>query len=239
MLKPHSGVGVGELPVDAASPRVAIVLPCLAEPAERVVVRHPGGQAVPHEHADLYLRHVQPRPVPRREVDLQAVGEPPRLLRRERRVERGRAMGVEVVHHEHHLLRVWMHLVADMPDDPRELLPAPPPRRDGAPRVRQRLEGHEDVRDPVPDVLVVALPGAARPCRQALAELADELAGGLVEADDRAGRVVGALVDGEHVLHGRYELRPVLGDAPLLDHPWAKLVFFSRLPTATWLTDST
>ncbi|MCH3957647.1 MAG: hypothetical protein LKE45_09970 [Olsenella sp.] len=77
-------------------------------------------------------------------------------------------------------------------------------------------KAHEDVSHAVAHVLVVPAPGLARPRRQRLAGVRDELAAGLVQTHERPGRVPRALVDAQHVLHGGYELAAVLGDAPLL-----------------------
>ena len=76
----------------------------------------------------------------------------------------------------------------------------------------ERGEQHEQVGRAVALVLVVVARRLARPHRQRRARLGDELLGGLVEADERPGRIVRAVIDLEHVLHRRDEGRVL---------PWA------------------
>jgi hypothetical protein len=88
------------------------------------------------------------------------------------------------------------------------------------PPAAQRLADQEQVAGPVALVLVVGPGGPARRHRDRRVDLPEQLAAGLVQADLRPARVVGAGVDPEHVLHAPDELGVMLGrDAPALDAP--------------------
>ncbi len=96
MLELDPRVSGGEAPVYGAPHRVAPLLPggCLA--AKRRPVGDAPIQALPREHGEFDLGHVQPRAVLGCVVDLQLLRQSPGLLRVERLVERRRVVGVEV-----------------------------------------------------------------------------------------------------------------------------------------------
>src|SRR3954470_20543897 len=98
-----------ETPPDLDAPLVPLLFPGGHLPLQLLPGLDPPGQALPGQHRQLDLRHVQPAPVLRRVVDLQLLGDPPGLLRRERLVERGQLVRVQVVHHQHHLLGLLVH----------------------------------------------------------------------------------------------------------------------------------
>jgi len=135
-------------------------------------------------------------------------------------------MGVEVVHHQHDPLGLWvtlLHQLLDLmrPVDLRAVLgyvhPAP---------ARKRLHKHEHVGYPTPLVLVVFSLGPPRRHRQGRPDVPEQLLGSLVHAHLRMQRVVGAGVDLEHVLHAPDELGVSLGrDGPLIPQVRLKLVF--------------
>jgi hypothetical protein len=88
-----------------------------------------------------------------------------------------------------------------------------------------------------PKVFVVATLGTARSEAQRLADLGEQLAGALVEADHRTLRVVGLLVEVQHLLHPPDEPGAPFGrDHPALDQVGAQFVFLSVLRTVSWET---
>jgi hypothetical protein len=89
----------------------------------------------------------------------------------------------------------------------------------------KRLTDQEQVAYPTALVLIV-LPGRpARRQRVGRVDLSEQLAAGLIQADLRARRVLGAGVDLQHVLHPPAELAVLLGrDAPALGQPRLELV---------------
>jgi hypothetical protein len=81
----------------------------------------------------------------------------------------------------------------------------------------QRLGHQEQVADPTALVLIVLAGWPARRQRAGRVDLGEQLAAGLVQADLRAARIIGAGVDPQHVLHPPAELGILLGwDAPAL-----------------------
>jgi hypothetical protein len=71
-------------------------------------------------------------------------------------------------------------------------------------------------------------------------DLGEGLAAGLVQADLRAARIIGADGDAKHVLHSPDEFRVLLGwDAPALGQPRLEPVCFKAWRTVSYDTDST
>ena len=75
--------------------------------------------------------------------------------------------------------------------------------------------------------------------RQRLDRLAVEHAVPLVEANHRKARVVGPLVDGQHVFHADHKGRVHHPQAPVLLAMGLQFVFLSTWPTVFWEIVST
>ena len=91
-----------------------------------------------------------------------------------------------------------------------------------------------------PLVLVVAALGTARRVRQRLAQIGEQLAGALVEADHRTLLVVGFLVKVQDLLHPPDEPGALLRrDNPALYEVGAQFVFLSVFLTVSWETSRT
>src|SRR3954454_15310583 len=100
-----AGVLGSELPIGPCGGGVAAVLPGLDVALQRRPITHPVWQ-VAAEGAQLDLGHVQPGSVLGRVVDLEPVSEALGLLGRERLVERGRRVDIELVHDQDELVRL-------------------------------------------------------------------------------------------------------------------------------------
>jgi hypothetical protein len=81
-----AGIGDAEAPFDLRLGRIPHPFPRGNHLAQFLRRGDPAVEALPDQDAELQLRHVQPAPVLRREVELQTPRDPPRLLRRERLV---------------------------------------------------------------------------------------------------------------------------------------------------------
>jgi hypothetical protein len=104
----------------------------------------------------------------------------------------------------------------------------------------QRLAHQEQVAHPLPHILVVLPRRPPGRRRQGWGDLPKQLAAGLVQADLRAQRVIGAGVDRQHVLHPPDKLGILLGwDAPALGQPRLEPVCFKTCRTVSYDTDST
>src|SRR6266508_4856907 len=75
----------------------------------------------------------------------------------------------------------------------------------------KRLADQEQVAHPTALVLIILAGWPAGRHRAGWVDLAEQLAAGLVQADLRAARIIGAGVDLQHVLHAPAELGIVLG----------------------------
>src|SRR4051794_4173133 len=100
--KLDTGIRGSELPIGPDSGSVAPMLPGLGVALQPRPVAHPVRQ-VAAEGAQLDLSHVQSRAVLGRVMDFETVGDALGLLGRERLVERGRGVGVELVHDQDEL----------------------------------------------------------------------------------------------------------------------------------------
>lgn len=175
------------------------------------------GEALAPERAQLDFSHVQPGPVLGRVVDFKPVGQAFCFCRRERLVKRGRRVGVELIHHQHHALGVAVASVEQVANEHRPVAAAAVRGCRHVPPARQRLAGHEQACDPVAGVNVVVALDRPGPGGQGVARFADQLLEGFVHADHGPLRVVWAVIHLQHVFHMEDELSRVLGrDAP---HP--------------------
>ena len=102
----ESGASVvgGEVPVDLALVGVGRVLAGGEFGVEDVEVIDAAVEALAGQGGEFDLGDVEPGPVFGGVVELRALREGERPLRGECLVERGDGVGVEVVHHQHHLL---------------------------------------------------------------------------------------------------------------------------------------
>jgi hypothetical protein len=122
-----------------------------------------------------------------------------------------------VVLHQHDLLGIGVVDIDQVLDAVRPVdAGAPVADHDVAP-ASQRL-GHQEQVAHAPALILVILSGwSARRHRVGRADLAEQLAAGLVQADLGAARVIRAGGDRQHVLHPPAELGILLGrDAPAL-----------------------
>src|SRR6266487_924689 len=229
----------GKAPVDPASGAVARRLPRCDLPLQGRPVGQPPVQALLRQHAQLDLGHVQPAPVLGRVVQLQPIGQPLRLGRLERLIQRRGRVGVEVVLDQHDLLSVGVAHIDQVLDAVRPVDPGAPRADRHVPPAAQRLTHQEDVAHPLPLVLVVLPRRPPRRDRPRRGDLRQQLPAGLVQADLRAARVIRPGVDRQHVLHAPDELGVVLGrDAPALGQPRLEPVCFKACRTVSYDTDS-
>ena len=90
------------VPVDL--PRLQLVEQCLHGLAPPV-------QVLASQHAQLDLGHVPPTAVLRGVMDLEPLGEPAGLLGRERRIQAGQLVRIQVVHHQPYPLGLRVHIL--------------------------------------------------------------------------------------------------------------------------------
>src|SRR5918994_6870757 len=182
MLELDPRLLAGEAPVNGAFGRVAFGFPSTHSPNETLPVGHTPIQTLAGKHRQLYLGHVQPRAVLWSVVYLQLRNDAPGLGRSERLIQGGRGMGVEVVHHQHYSLGLWVVdlyklLYAVRPVE----LRSPLGDADVAP-AGQGLGNDEEVSRPLTLILVVLAGGPSRASGKWLSNLCDKLLALLVEA---------------------------------------------------------
>src|SRR5512132_2922520 len=240
VLELDAGILGGEPPVHAAASRVAGRLPRGDLPREGHLVGQPPVQALPGQHTQLDLGHVQPAAVLGCVVQLQPVGQPLGLRRRERRVQRRRRVGVEVVLDQHDHVGVGIVHIDQLPDAVRPVDPGPPLAHRHMPPATQRLAHQEHVAHPLPHVLVILACWPAGRGWQRRSHLGQQLPAGLVQTHLRAAWVIGPGVDLQHVLHPPAEFGVLLGwDAPALGQPRLEPVCFKTCRTVSRERSST
>ena len=155
MAELHAGVFGGELPIDLTLVGVGGGLPDGEFAVEDFEVADTAIQALPCQRGEFDLGDVEPGAVLWGVVDLESLGECVGFGGWECLVERGDAVGVEVVHHQHDDLRVgvvdgeqFLHLSGPVDAGPlgQGVDPAPP---------GQGLDPHEDRAGAVSDVFGV------------------------------------------------------------------------------------
>src|SRR5688572_5187098 len=240
MFETDSGISGRESPVHLAACGVAVRFPGRNLPRQVGQVWNALVQALPSQHAQFDLRHVQPTPVLGCVMQLQLLRQPPGLLRRKGFIQRAQGVGVQVVLHQDDPFGRRVVNVHQVLDDLRPVHPSAPLAHRGAAPTPQGFVAQEHVAHPVPLILVVL------PCRTAWRRrlwrpgVGQQLGVDLVQADLREARVVGPLVDRKHILHVGHEL--AVGrrrQTPFLLQPRFKGVFLRVRRTVSWAIVST
>ena len=172
-------------------------------------------------------------------MELDPVQDPTRLLRRERLVEARPVVRIQIVLDQQDPLGPRVVHFHEVPDAAGVVPPGATFGHLDVTPAPQRLAHHQLVADAFPLILVVHMSRSARAAPPGLSYLTEELLARLVEADDRAPRVVGPQVGLDHVLHPP----DVIGvgprrDAPGLDDPWLDVVFLRAWRTVSVLIES-
>src|SRR5262245_43014365 len=189
-------------------------------------------------YVDTHLGHVQPTPVLGSVMQLQLPGNPSRLGRLERFVQRRDLMRIEIVQHDPNHAGFWvafvhqpLHLVGEV--DPRTLLRHMHMAPAG-------LRFHEEKKVARAVALVFVITALRLPWLggQRLPALCDELLVGFIKVDLRPLSIIGRCVDFQHVFHGGDELRTHLWNTPLLLQPRLEVTFFNTRRTLSYEYDS-
>src|SRR5438270_9893758 len=100
MLEFDAGISRGETPINGGLSVITLLLPgtntllCLLKASDSP------SQALSSQHREFNFGHVEPTAVFRCVMDLQFFRQAPCLLGCEHLIERRRAMGIEIVHHQ-------------------------------------------------------------------------------------------------------------------------------------------
>ena len=210
---------------------VAVVLPCGDFVGEDLFVGDAAIQTLRRKHAEFGFGHVEPTAVLGRVMPFEALDEPARLGRGKGLIERGWLVGIEIILHQHDFHRVGKMRVGQIPEHVGII--------DGGVAVGdldmspafQRREHHEQIGDAIAFVFVIVPRWLSKFGRDRRARLDDQLLRGLVEAHERALRIVRSLIDFQHVFHGGDKRSVGFGrDHPLLLEMRFENVFFSVRP---------
>ena len=150
-------------------------------------------------------------------MDLESFGQASGLCGREGFVQARERVRAEVVHDQDNGGDVRKGFIAETAEEVSHIDVGTVIGRLQQAPARQGFDSSEDIRGAAPLVLVVDSRHGSRSCREGHAGMLKQLLACFVEAHLRSSRVVGAMVDFEHVLHGAHERAIVLlGDAEAL-----------------------
>src|SRR6266536_5099952 len=229
-----------ELPVDGADLLVAMLLPALNLLTEILDSSNVMGQALPRQHTEFDLGDVEPTGMFGGVMDLQSVGQSLGLFWRKDLVERGRGVGIEVVHHDHHLARFWILFFEYLLHEERPvLLCALLSHFEGA-FACQWLIDNEQVGSAFFLVTVIFAGHLAWLGRFRWILVLDEILPHLIHTDPGKGWVIGLAVHIEDILHVIDKVSVCfLWEAPRLFEPRLEFVFLSVVLTVSGLICST
>src|SRR5215210_208156 len=201
MLELDASIGAGQAPVYGALGCVALGFPSTHFLGKRLLVGDAPIQTLAREHRELDLGHVQPRAELGCVVDLQLRSDAPGLGRDERFIQGGWGMGVEVVHHQHYSLGLWVVDLYRLLYAVRPVDLGPPLGDADVTPAGQGLANDEEVGRPLTFILVVLAGRPSRGSGKWLSNLCEKLLALLVEAHLREALIVGAAIDFQNIFH--------------------------------------
>src|SRR5437899_1964898 len=191
------------------------------------------------QHTQLDLCYVQPTTMNGSVVPFQLLGDATCFGWGVSLVQHSRMMHIEVVRNEHYHLSLWEVLVHNPSQLLGHIYSCPMLGDFNPPPPSERLAHHEQVGSAAGLVGVIdTLHGSTLRSsgqRHTVGSVCFKEFVALVKAHHRSGRVVGALVHRQHVLHAGYIPGIGFGYAPNLHRPRLKFVFLSIL--CTWASD--
>jgi hypothetical protein len=180
------------------------------------------------QNRELDLSDVEPATVFRRVVDLELLREPPRFGGLERLVEGGEGVRTEIVEYQYDALGVGVLVVGEAFEEVSEVDRCAPLGRFREGAAREGLHAEKDVGGATPSVFIVYSSKNAWARRERTSNMLEQLLARFIHANLRKTRVIGAVVNLEHVFH-RVHKRGALcrGDAEALHLPGFEPIFFS------------
>jgi len=190
-----------EPPVDLRPFPVGRAIPGLGFLLQLRQIRDPArAQTLPRVHAEFDLRLVEPASVFGSVMDLQPIPKIAALFLAEVAGQRLAAMDIQVIHDEVNRLGEGV-LLNNLPHHAGELGGATVGCRRGEVPTGLRLDNGKYVRHAAPFILVVLLGRLAWFSRYRRAHLGVQRNRFLIQTNDGLGRIVGLLIDGQHVFH--------------------------------------
>ena len=178
------------------------------------------------ENTQFDFGHIQPTTVLGGVMKLQFPGDPARLCRRKRLVQRGRLMGVEMVQHHAHHDGFWVALVYQPLHFIGEVELGPLLRHMHVPPAGLRFDKEKKIARAVALVFVIKALRLPWLGRQRLPGLFDALLARLLKVDLGTFGILRLRVHLQHVFHRGDKLGAHVRDAPLLLQPRLEVVFF-------------
>src|SRR5687767_11578999 len=195
-------------------------------------------EALAVECAQFDFRDVQPTAVLGRVVDFEALGQTTGFGWHEGFVERGDVVGIEVVHHQSDFDRLRIAFIEHGLDEPSPILAGAALRNFNVATSGQWFDFHKQGGHAVAHIFVVKDLSVTWRGWNGWMDLADQLLVRFIHAHDRIKRIVGQLVDRQHIFHRRDERCITVGrNLPVFTQMRLQFIFFSDRCTVmveTW-----
>lgn len=149
-------------------------------------------------------------------------------------------MGIEVVHDQYDLFSLGILYIHQIADDFREIQSSAPLGNVNFAPASQWLTDHENVGRALALIFVILACGLAGLRRKRVLNVRHQLLAGFIQTHLRPGRIVGALVNFQRILHRAHKIGIVLRrQDPLFFQPRLKFIFLSVLRTHSPVIDFT
>src|SRR5947209_4192364 len=173
MLELDASIGRRKAPIDLDFFGIACLLPSLDLAFELCWIADPLVQGVCREHGEFDLRHVQPTAVFGSIMNLQLLTEALRFLWGKHLIESRWRMRIQVIHHQHDLLGLWIMHVDELTHKFSPIHFRSSPCHLDVALASQRFTGHEEVTDALPFIFVVILFQVSWPWGQSFSAVLD------------------------------------------------------------------
>src|SRR5579859_4078236 len=221
-------IGAGKAPMDVHLSSITLLRQSFNMLPQMLKAFDALGQTVALKNADLDLGHVEPTPMLRGIMHLQALPKSLGFLRLKRLIQAGCCMRVQMIHHQANTLGLGIDLINQPADGCREIQPGASLGHFQTTETRLGFNEDKQVGGPQPLIFIIAASGRPWFERQWLAYLPMHDQWFLVKADHWLAFLIGLSIQMQDLLHRGNLLCIYSGNAPLLMLPRLQFIFFSN-----------
>src|SRR3989339_165916 len=205
MSKFYACIDSRKMPVYLGLSVVPVVLPGANMSLHSYQIRNTPIQALSVQGTEFNLSHVEPATMLGRVVDIETFRQPPGLLRRKHSVERGQAMGIQIVQDQAYLDGVGVTFVKHAFDPPCPIFSRSMLAGRHMTFARQWFHLEKDFSNAVADVFMVHPRRSARSTSHRLMNITNELFARFIHADYWILMVVWQFIHSNNIFHISYE----------------------------------
>ena len=227
-------IGNRKAPINGRLLRVALIFPGRNFTRERYFVRDTAIEALVLEDAQCDLSHVQPTPMLGCVMQLQLPGDPPRLSRLERFIQRRDLMRIEIVQHDTNHVSFWIAFVYQPLHFVSKVQLGTLLGHMHVPPASLWFDKEKEIPCAIAFVLIIKALWLSRLRWQWEPGLFDQLLVRFIKVDLGTSRIIGLRVDLQHVFHHRDKVGTHLRNTPLLLQPRLEVTFFKTRRTLSY-----